>query len=283
MKPKTLKPKYDFGPDYFTQHIPAWKSILKDLVGLPDLKFLEIGSLKGRSAVWLLENVLTNPQSRLVVCDNFAHGTERAFLANIDMSGQSRQVDVCKGPSHITLRGLRVNSFDFVYVDGSHRAKDALSDIVLSWDLLKNDGIMIMDDYMMEYAEYDTLRHRLDELFRPKIAIDVFLYVRRDDIEVLHKGYQVIIKKKPSMEKGEEHGFISPLGNPSGRYQYNWITRKLLSHDMEPVADVPVKPEMIEEFIRFRSIKERHKLRCLKDVIFRQFLIDIGMQEWATD
>ena len=34
-----------------------------------------------------------------------------------------------------------------IYVDGSHQAPDVLSDAVVGFKLLKNNGIMIFDDY----------------------------------------------------------------------------------------------------------------------------------------
>ena len=37
---------------------------------------------------------------------------------------------------------------DLIYIDGSHLAKDVLSDAILSWKLLKPSGVMIFDDYL---------------------------------------------------------------------------------------------------------------------------------------
>jgi hypothetical protein len=61
-------------------------------------------------------------------------------------------------------------------------------DAVSSWLLLKSLGIIIFDDYAWEPEK--------TPLERPQIAIDIFLQAFKTRIEVLHKSYQVIIRKK---------------------------------------------------------------------------------------
>ena len=51
--------------DWFSQHVPYWNRLLEPLKGQPDLRFLEIGSFEGRSACWLLRNILTHETSML--------------------------------------------------------------------------------------------------------------------------------------------------------------------------------------------------------------------------
>jgi hypothetical protein len=64
---------------------------------------------------------------------------------------------------------------------------DVLRDAVQSWDLLKVGGIMIFDDY-----GYET------PIEKPKDAIDPFLAIFSNCIEVLEKGWQVLLRKKLS-------------------------------------------------------------------------------------
>ena len=40
--------------------------------------------------------------------------------------------------------------FDFIYIDGSHIAKDVLTDACMAWPLLMPKGLMVFDDYMWE-------------------------------------------------------------------------------------------------------------------------------------
>lgn len=92
-----------------------------------------------------------------------------------------------KGYSELKLRKLKYNSFDIIYIDGSHITRNVLTDAVYGWWLLKKDGIIIFDDYLwkLDRPENQT----------PKIAIDAFLKVFSDRIEILHQEYQVIIRK----------------------------------------------------------------------------------------
>jgi hypothetical protein len=57
---------YDFTVDWFSHNVPRWTEQLGAFAGRPDLRFLEIGSFEGRSAVWLLEHVLTHETARLL-------------------------------------------------------------------------------------------------------------------------------------------------------------------------------------------------------------------------
>ena len=54
--------EYEFSSDSFSGSIPVWQRIFAELA--PCRKILEIGSYEGRSAVWLIENVL-NPRGEI--------------------------------------------------------------------------------------------------------------------------------------------------------------------------------------------------------------------------
>jgi len=112
-------------------------------------------------------------------------------MNNLDSSGCKDKVTVIKGRSQVELRYLPLNSFDIVYIDGSHKAKNVLADAILSWELLKTGGIMIFDDYKWKGWE----GHKLTAELRPEIAIDSFISIFKNDIEIIHKDYQVILKK----------------------------------------------------------------------------------------
>ena len=57
--------------DWFTHKLPAWEVALKDKVGEPGLNYLEVGVYEGRSVLWMLENVLTDPTSTVTGVDIF--------------------------------------------------------------------------------------------------------------------------------------------------------------------------------------------------------------------
>jgi len=78
-----------FTEDWFTNNIPTWNKVLGNLRNKP-VKFLEIGSFEGRSAVWALENILTHKQSELYCIDHWLYEGDKnknvynTFLKNIE-------------------------------------------------------------------------------------------------------------------------------------------------------------------------------------------------------
>lgn len=70
------------------------------------------------------------------------------------------------------MRAGKKNYFDFIYVDGSHRAPDVLCDAVLGFKLPKVGGFMAFDDYLQ--AERAWLPYGTDPLRCPKPAIDAY-------------------------------------------------------------------------------------------------------------
>ena len=79
---------------------------------------------------------------------------------------------------------------DFIYVDGSHFAKDVLSDAVFGFELLNIGGVMLFDDAVSwRYGEYiqDS----------PKVAVDAFIQCNWNRLRVLEMpgGYQTAIKR----------------------------------------------------------------------------------------
>ena len=154
----------------------------------PNVRILEIGSFEGRSANWFLDNIATHPSSSVTCIDPFfLRRLEVFFDHNILVGGNAERVVKLKGRSQEILRDLDLKKpFDFVYVDGCHLAACAITDITLSWDLLKLGGVLIIDDY--GWTEPPLLD-------RPELAVDSFLQIFEPYIEVRHKGIQVIVRK----------------------------------------------------------------------------------------
>ena len=177
-----------FTVDWASGNFHNWTELLAHLRNHKS-RGLEIGSWEGRSAVFFLEYL---PHCCLTCVDTFegstehakesVDGIERRFDANIAAYGS--RVEKIKMPSHVALAAMveARRAFDFIYVDGSHKADDVWIDSTLSWTLLKEGGVIIWDDY-----EWDG------HADRPKAAIDRFLQQYRP--EILHKGYQVAAKK----------------------------------------------------------------------------------------
>jgi hypothetical protein len=195
---------YKFTYDSFSWNIEQWQKDLGHLVGQPDLSFLEVGSFEGKSACWLLQNILTHETSRITCVDVFEEeksqglydttGLDSAAMSrrdrfdhNIRQTGAAHRVETIVGRSQEVLRGLPLSCYGFIYIDGSHVASDVLTDIILAWQLLKVGAIMTLDDYLWH--------DHPDPLSCPQIAIDAFLSVFKGHYRVIHSGYQVTLEK----------------------------------------------------------------------------------------
>lgn len=149
---------------------------------------LEIGSYEGRSAVWFLENIVTHPTSRLVCVDIFSDTRRRMrFDHNVKCRRVEARVDKRSGRSEAVLPQLQGQSFDLIYVDGSHEAPFVLLDGMLSWELLKPGGILAFDDYRW--------KPELPPERRPQLAIDLFLRGHAGKYKLVRQDDQVVIEK----------------------------------------------------------------------------------------
>lgn len=171
------------------------------------VNIMEIGVYEGKATIWFLKNIMTNKKSNLIAIDTFGgspeynnkinfNEIEKKFYENIKKTGRDKQVLIMKMMSEealIKLANINKMKFDIIFIDASHEAKDVLSDNVLSWKLLKDNGILINDDY-----KWDKLNKNY---FRPKIAIDSFINCYYPEIKILYKGYQMILEKIPEKKR----------------------------------------------------------------------------------
>ncbi len=79
--------------------------------------------------------------------------SERAyevFSHNAELCRKMTQVTPIRGKSSDVLPTLEPDSFDLIYIDGSHQYADVLGDIVESVKLIKNRGIICGDDLELQ-------------------------------------------------------------------------------------------------------------------------------------
>jgi predicted O-methyltransferase YrrM len=194
---------YEFTQDWFTYNIPVWESALAPYKGKPGVNYLEVGLYEGRSALWMLENILTDPTSRLTGIEIFDGELKQRFFDNLRRSGAEDRATVIIEPSQFAMRNLPLESFDIVYIDGPHATADVLEDAVLSYRLLKPGGVLIFDDYRWAGAldQGPLTRDKTSDF--PKAAIDRFVQCFEDSLRVMHNSYQLILKKsRKEAEKG---------------------------------------------------------------------------------
>src|SRR3989339_675257 len=160
---------YHFQADWFSHNIPVWEKLLAEFKNRLNLRFLEVGTFEGQSAIWVINNILTHPSSKIVCVDTFEGSSEHpgmgidisaietTFRHNVAVARGEERVEIRKGYSREILRTLPLTSFDFAYIDGSHLAADVLTDAVLTFPLLKKGGILVFDDYHWD-MDPDPLR-----------------------------------------------------------------------------------------------------------------------------
>lgn len=182
-----------FSQDWFTQRIPQWKQFLVPALAGKPVKWLEIGSYEGRSALWTLENVLTSPESAITCVDIWKGDYEARFDANLKDAIEASKAVKIKGDAFQVLVELAFQgqTFDAVYVDADHQAKAALTEAAIAWRMLKKGGFLIFDDYNWKHKTEADRKTKLP----PKPGIDAFLECWQYELRVLHKGWQVIVQK----------------------------------------------------------------------------------------
>jgi len=191
---------YKFNVNWFYNYNDQWlggKGFIKEFVD-KQTNALQIGCFEGQATVWLLDNILTHPDSHLTDIDPFYSETDLAganfetvkklYFHNLEECPSRLKHRLIVGKSQEELRCLDPYSFDFIYVDGSHMRDDTLEDAVLCHRLLKKNGIIIFDDY-------DWGNEINDMSYKPKEAIDIFMKVFEKYYKVIDIHYQVVLRK----------------------------------------------------------------------------------------
>jgi predicted O-methyltransferase YrrM len=216
------QPSDQYSTSWFEGNIPNWQQWLAPFMGRPGMRALEIGSFEGRSAVWMLENVLTGEGSRVDCIDlfepaeKFGNYHER-FRANT--APWRERVSEYPGRSYEMLKQVH-GPYDIVYIDGWHSAFGALADGVMTWPMLRVGGVMIFDDYLWIPHKYGAIPKppRIVRLFAklrgrewlrdaaeaaiakvptesPKPGVDGLLRTLEGHYELLGDDYQLAIRK----------------------------------------------------------------------------------------
>jgi len=208
-----------FTHEYFPDHIKNWENTFSFIKDQQNINYLEVGVFEGQSAFWMKENILTHPTCEVTLVDLFHPSYEKRFLENLS-EVNSENIIIHKGNSSEILKNLTPNYFDIIYVDGGHIAKDTFLDLAYAWDLLKADGILVIDDYPL-------LKDDVPIHIRPGLVIDLFITSFSEQIEILHKDWQVIIKKKEIVLKNPDP-YSWNKHQKVGNYFYDWHKHQLL-------------------------------------------------------
>lgn len=180
---------------WFKLHVPFWLERFADfqMTNRP-IKAMEIGCWEGLSSYFTLKNL---PMAQLTSVDTWEgsdehQGTE--FLITIEQkfdfntSAFKDRLTKFKGTSYSFFNtNPEPESFDMIYVDGSHHADDVMIDVIKSFQLLKKGGLMIFDDYVWKFYP------RVND--NPAAAINAFLKLKKGQFKLLHVYAQLMIQK----------------------------------------------------------------------------------------
>jgi hypothetical protein len=217
--------------DWFTDHIPLWKKYTSKFAiknkkwknvsskytssDKPMCSALMVGVYEGMALAWLLDNVLTSPNSSAVVVDAFDYqdcvynlgsphwnpGVREAFERNV-MQHHRERVHVFDGTlTHLAAElegngvvtgtraivGTMAHGFDIIYID-ARDSVHALSSMTTAFELLAPGGIMIVQNYAHN-REHDSAC--------PRRGIDAFVNVYTPSLaKVLSPTFHFFLEKK---------------------------------------------------------------------------------------
>lgn len=171
----------------------------KIVSGKEPIKVLEIGTYTGISLINIVKLI---HNSIGIGIDRWSNYNEIELLENIDelevessfyknsrISGLEDRIKGIKGDStEVLIEMIKNNeSYDFIYVDGSHLLLDCYSDLILSWKLLNKGGVLAIDDYL-----YNVDGGVVNSPFE---SVNHFLNKFQKEIKILHKDYRIFLEK----------------------------------------------------------------------------------------
>ena len=176
-----------------------FETYIKPVYSDSKCNYLEVGTFEGASLVYMFDYVLTNIESVATVIDPFTFRDNQREIFNSNLQAYLDRINVITGESQNELVKLRQNSFDIIYIDGDHTSAAVLSDGMQSFPLLKSGGYMIFDDYLWMHDGKHTNENKnnpgIHHPNNPYTGINTFLENNKDQIDVIVKNWQVIIRK----------------------------------------------------------------------------------------
>lgn len=164
------------------------------------IKILEIGTYSGISLINIVKNIPNSIGYGIDKWENYEENklleninnlnVQQSFYNNARIEGVLDRIIAVRGSSNEELIKLVKNDqlFHFIYIDGSHLLLDCYLDLVLSWELLINGGILAIDDYL--YNSDDS-----NILISPFKAVNHFLKLYEGKYNLLLKNYRVFLEK----------------------------------------------------------------------------------------
>jgi SAM-dependent methyltransferase len=202
-----MKKQYNFTENWFDDVAkPIWEQLFKEITKPKNI--LEIGCYEGKATTWLCDNVLGDGTSYDVI-DTFQGSLDESGMIstkNLLLNNESYietnfkhnisfhpniKFTIYKGYSQLILPTLPLEeTYDFIYIDASHRADDTFVDAYYANKMLKSGGILIFDDFGWKDPK------NMHPANSPQLGVEIFNTMYSDYYSVIFHGYQVRFVKK---------------------------------------------------------------------------------------
>jgi hypothetical protein len=186
---------FNFGLDHH-RNFPYFFNEL-NYFGDKEIKVLHLGAYTGHGTRWILEN----SNASCVDVDTWAGSKDEDGHLDghefYDDRVERMYDEQTAGLPTTKFKGTTLEffaqnkeTFDFIYIDASHKKSDVALDLEESFKILNSGGVIACDDYLwtmyLEHVERDLI---------PQDAIDEFVSANDKKIEVIVNNYQLWFKK----------------------------------------------------------------------------------------
>ena len=188
--------EFKFNSSWFLGAAYHWNQLFLefDLYNKPT-NILEIGCFEGQSTLFFLKkfkNLKISCVDPWIDYDentqfNFEH-IENQFDKNIS-TYKNKVIKFKMFSDQFFDQKLNNEIFDIIYVDGDHHFKSVYKDLNNSFEVLKVNGLMIIDDFLA----YNFYKENLNE--NPFGAVIVFLNKHKKNIKFIQLTNQLVIQK----------------------------------------------------------------------------------------
>ena len=203
-----LPGKYDFTHQWFAnRNLADFRTHVLSEWGDKPIRYLELGVFEGMSMLWMMQRVLTHPDSRAVGIDPWlitrkisAEGMDEVRKrAEYNLFPYRDRCTLIRGNSVEVLRrmrrrrgfaGISTGNLDLCMIDGDHNSLGVLSDARNCFHLLRPGGQVIFDDVDNDKLKKDHVKEGLGQ----------FLEECSDRLELVWEGrYAVCYRKKETL------------------------------------------------------------------------------------
>jgi predicted O-methyltransferase YrrM len=166
---------------------------LVNYYGVPST-IIEVGVFEGGTTFWLSE-VLTphNKNLKIYAIDPHVGSTDMDEDPDAVQKNFAHNVSVC---TYQNVEYIRKHSEDglidlinkgvqaeLIYIDGDHKANAVLTDLVLSWKLLKKGGVILCDDAV--HWQYKDENGMKAAQMSPRMAVEFFIQCHWHELHLI--------------------------------------------------------------------------------------------------